>query len=106
MVQVPAELRQRLERYGQDHVLKAWARLGEPERTAEAVSAARGGLKLWDWLLLVVLGIALFEPWLANRISARHYVKPRAAPLVTGPDGVHAQRVSERNAPQTEEVGS
>jgi hypothetical protein len=76
--------------------------VGEPEQTAEAVSAARGGFKLWDGLLLIVLGIALFEPWLANRISARHYVKPRAAPLVTGPEGVHAPRL----VPQTEEVGS
>jgi hypothetical protein len=34
---------------------------------------ARRGVKLWDWLLWTALGIGLFEPWLANRISSRHY---------------------------------
>src|SRR5258708_27648994 len=33
MVQVAAELRQRLERYGQDHVLRAWDRLNDAERS-------------------------------------------------------------------------
>ena len=37
------------------------------------------GLKLWDYLLAAVLLIALLEPWLANRISLRHYGKPREA---------------------------
>src|SRR5436305_1921885 len=32
MVQVPARLRQRLEQYGQDHVLSAWDRLGDEQR--------------------------------------------------------------------------
>ena len=40
------------------------------------------GYKLWDYLLFVVLLFALFEPWLANRISARLYGRPRATPAV------------------------
>jgi hypothetical protein len=28
----------------------------------------------------VVLALLLFEPWLANRISMRHYAKPRDLP--------------------------
>jgi UDP-N-acetylglucosamine/UDP-N-acetylgalactosamine diphosphorylase len=32
MVPVPPELRERLQRYGQDHVLAAWDRLSDPER--------------------------------------------------------------------------
>ncbi len=34
MVEVPAKLRQRLERYGQEHVLNAWDRLADEERRA------------------------------------------------------------------------
>jgi hypothetical protein len=60
-----------------------------PERVTEEAAAARSGTKLWDWILLVVLAVALFEPWLANRISARHYAKPRQ-PVLAGPEGAHA----------------
>jgi hypothetical protein len=51
-----------------------------PERAGEAVRAFRG-LQLWDLALWVVLGIALFEPWLANQISLRHYGKARAVTI-------------------------
>jgi hypothetical protein len=47
-------------------------------RVLETASTARHGLRLWDALLVVVLLIALFEPWLANRISLRHYLAGRA----------------------------
>ena len=75
--------------------------IGEPERTAEAVSAARGGFKLWDWLLLVVLGIALFEPWLANRISTRLYAQRREKLELAGPAPPRGPRAA---APRAEEV--
>jgi hypothetical protein len=48
----------------------------EPAQTGDVALAARRGFRLWDFLLIVVLGIALFEPWFANRISMRHYVRP------------------------------
>ena len=34
--------------------------------------------------LIVVLLIALFEPWIANRISLRHYARPAQTPVVGG----------------------
>jgi hypothetical protein len=43
----------------------------------------RQGVRLWDWLLLVVLLIGLFEPWLANRISARLFARQLPAPALT-----------------------
>jgi hypothetical protein len=46
----------------------------------EASLGARRGVKLWDIVLAIVLAIALFEPWLANRISLRHYAKPSTPP--------------------------
>ncbi len=52
--------------------------IGDPARAAEAAGGARHGSPLWDYFLMVVLAIGLFEPWLANRISARLYGRPRA----------------------------
>ncbi len=49
----------------------------DPARTTDASQSVRRGFKLWDMFLAIVLVIALFEPWLANRISLRHYAKPR-----------------------------
>lgn len=37
--------------------------------------AARRGFKLWDVVLVVVLLLALFEPWFANWISWKTYVR-------------------------------
>ena len=37
----------------------------------------RRGIRLWDILLMLALVFALFEPWLANRISMRHYARPQ-----------------------------
>jgi hypothetical protein len=59
-----------------------------PLRVMEASVGARRGIKLWDLLLWAALLVGLFEPWLANRISLRHYAAPaisdgrsRASPL-------------------------
>ncbi len=52
------------------------ALVADPTRVTEASLEARGGFSLWDAILVVVLAIALFEPWLANRISKRHYSRP------------------------------
>jgi len=48
----------------------------DPARLAEASLTARRGVRLWDIFLAAVLVLALFEPWLANRISRRHYAQP------------------------------
>jgi hypothetical protein len=40
-----------------------------------ASQAARRGFKLWDVMLVIVLLLALFEPWFANWISWRTYVR-------------------------------
>jgi hypothetical protein len=58
----------------------------DPSKVGEA-TAARHDRPLWDYFLVVVLAIGLFEPWLANRISARLYGKPRAAPEVAAAGG-------------------
>jgi len=47
-----------------------------PLRVMDASVGARRGIKLWDLLLWAALAVALVEPWLANRISLRHYAAP------------------------------
>lgn len=59
--------------------------LEDPTRVSDVSAGGRTGWKLWDSVLLVVLAIGLFEPWLANRISARLYGKPRIE--MRGPRG-------------------
>jgi hypothetical protein len=59
--------------------------VADPAKAADVGAGAGRGRGLWDWFLLVVLLIGLFEPWLANRISARLYGKPRVAPDVVMP---------------------
>jgi hypothetical protein len=53
----------------------------DPAKAGDVAAGVRRGIKFWDILLLLVLLIALFEPWLANRITARHYgeAKPLTA---------------------------
>jgi hypothetical protein len=53
----------------------------DPTRVGDVSAGVRRGVKFWDILLILVLVIALFEPWLANRITSRHYgdAKPLAA---------------------------
>jgi hypothetical protein len=48
----------------------------------DALGGSRRGWKLWDLVLIVVLLIGLFEPWLANQISARLYAKPKEPPAL------------------------
>jgi len=51
--------------------------VADPKQIASAALGAGQGVRLWDILLLLALCVALFEPWFANRISLRHYMKPR-----------------------------
>jgi hypothetical protein len=50
--------------------------VADPARVTEASLQVRRGFTLWDAILFVVLAIAIVEPWLANRISKRHYSNP------------------------------
>lgn len=78
--------------------------VGDPAKAAEVAAGVRRGVKFWDVLLVVVLLIALVEPWLANRITARHYgeAKPVAAdPLAKTGQGagrLHAREAAEVSA--------
>jgi hypothetical protein len=79
----------------------------DPAKAGEAALASRGGVKVWDILLVIVLLIALFEPWLANWISLRHYGK--AKPVSAGTPGQAAQgavRLNARETPPAEEVAA
>lgn len=82
--------------------------VADADRVTEASQAARRGFKLWDIVLAIVLAIALFEPWFANRISIRHYARPKdmkeSSPARAGRWG----RIPERpgTEPQVQEVGS
>ena len=58
-----------------------------PAALAGASLTARHGIRLWDVFLVAVLVLALVEPWLANRISLRHYVTGNAAPGRPRPEG-------------------
>lgn len=51
--------------------------VSDPAQLADVSLAARRGVKLWDFFLAMALLFALIEPWLANRISLRHYGQPR-----------------------------
>jgi hypothetical protein len=57
--------------------------VADPAATADIGQTARRGFRLWDYLLVSVLLIALFEPWFANRISLRHYARPDIKPEVS-----------------------
>jgi hypothetical protein len=46
-----------------------------PSRLGEGLSGGRRAVELWNIALVIVLLIGLFEPWLANQISARLYTK-------------------------------
>ncbi|MCE9592530.1 MAG: BatA domain-containing protein [Planctomycetes bacterium] len=48
-----------------------WSYADGPDAAVEVGQVARQGLGLWDQLLLAALLVAVFEPWLANRLSRR-----------------------------------
>jgi hypothetical protein len=47
---------------------------------AQLPAAGGGDSRLWAWVLLLVLAVAVAEPTLANRISAAFFARPRAVP--------------------------
>ncbi len=55
-----------------------------PEAVVEAALSARRGVRLWDALLAAALLAALVDAWLANRISRRHYARPREISVQPG----------------------
>lgn len=64
---------------------KLVAYVDDPDRLADASLGARRGIKLWDIVLGIVLILALFEPWLANWISMKHYAKPKEVTEAVSP---------------------
>jgi hypothetical protein len=54
-----------------------WTLVVDPARLADVAQGSRRTARLWDWALYAALIVALAEPWLANRISAKHYGAPR-----------------------------
>lgn len=61
--------------------------VSNPGSLGEASLVARRGFKLWDLLLAMVMAIALFEPWFANRISMRMYLRSGEAAAGEEPTG-------------------
>ena len=53
------------------------AYVSDPARIHEVSLSSRRGSELWDIILWGLLVLVLFEPWLANRISMRHYAQPK-----------------------------
>lgn len=78
----------------------------EPARVSEVSLSARRGFKLWDIVLAVVLAIALFEPWLANRISMRHYARPRDTTAIAAAQAGPYERTPPRPEASAQEVGT
>src|SRR5262249_41584339 len=93
---VVAELKTRL---GQPPLVSY---VDDPAALADQLAGGRRGLKLWDVLLVLVLLIAFFEPWLANKISARLFGSGAKA-VVTSPPGP-ARGAVDRPAPAPEGV--
>jgi hypothetical protein len=76
--------------------------VADPAQINDVSLSARRGTRLWDFILWIVLIVALFEPWLANRISVLHYSRPKD---VTVPPTVSRTGRPEL-APQPQEVRS
>jgi hypothetical protein len=73
----------------------------DPANAMDIALAARRGFKLWDLLLVVVLAVALFEPWFANRISLRHYAKPDVKPEAMAQRAGRWSRLLRKREPET-----
>jgi hypothetical protein len=56
----------------------------DPAGLADALGGARRGWKLWDVVLVAVLLMGLFEPWLANQLARRFYGRAPAAGVALG----------------------
>lgn len=95
---VVAELKARL---GQPPLVSY---IADPSTLEDDAGGGRRGIKLWDLVLLVVLLIGLFEPWLANQISSRLYARQVAAVAVPGPQATRV--MSERLAAEPVEGGA
>jgi hypothetical protein len=81
--------------------------VADPAGVGEVSSGARHSSKLWVYVLAVVLILALLEPWLANRISMRHYARPDKLPDAGGPRVGRWGRLPESDAaPAAEEVSA
>jgi hypothetical protein len=93
---VVEELRNRL---GQPQLLRY---VSDPNTISETVGGSGRGRELWDIVLVLVLLVGLFEPWLANQISRRLYGKPTAA-VTMGPTGMSPHMVRETAQPATAE---
>jgi hypothetical protein len=68
------------------------AYVADPRRLGEVSLAARRGVKLWDLFLIVAVILAVVEPWLANRISLRHYGRPSEIATPEPPGAASARR--------------
>jgi hypothetical protein len=51
--------------------------VADPGDLGAASLRGRSGWKLWNYVLMLVIIVALLEPWIANRISLKYYGKPR-----------------------------
>jgi hypothetical protein len=76
----------------------------DPSKAADAAAGSRRGVKFWDVLLVLVLLISLVEPWLANRITARHYGEAR--PVTADPLARATQGAGRLNTRATAEAGT
>jgi hypothetical protein len=61
--------------------------VADPTKVSESAGVARKGWPLWDGLLWIVLLIGLFEPWLANQISARLFARKTPVLALPGATG-------------------
>ena len=75
--------------------------VADPTRIEESVAGAGHGVRLWDWILWVVLVIGVFEPYLANQISAR--LIARKTPVLNLPQPAAAVITAQTQA-ETAEV--
>ena len=70
--------------------------LDDPTKVGDVSLVARRGIRFWDWLLWLALAFALFEPWLANRISAERYLKTKDARVTAMMSSPQASRFSSK----------